>query len=131
MIFIQTATLMSPICELKKTYQSKKLVFQKIVPLKNFNPFHTTNLFLYSLKTWENLWFSDIFGGIERDQWHEMGWYKKKVIKNKWYVILSDSHIYWFTCKSNTFIHEILLLAFFHRNIQASLCFKGEQKDLY
>ena len=34
------------------------------------NPFHATDLFLYPLKTSENLWFS---GGIERDQLREMG----------------------------------------------------------
>ena len=34
------------------------------------NPFHATDLFLYPLKTLGNLWF---LGGIERDQWHEMG----------------------------------------------------------
>ena len=27
------------------------------------NPFHATGLFLCLLKTWENLWFSDIFRG--------------------------------------------------------------------
>ena len=37
------------------------------------NPFHVTGLFLYLLKTSENLWFSDVFKGIERDQWQEMG----------------------------------------------------------
>ena len=36
------------------------------------NPVHTTGLFLYPLKT-ENLWFLVFLGGIERDQWHEMG----------------------------------------------------------
>ena len=37
------------------------------------NAFHATGLFRYPLKTSENLWFSDIFRGVERDQWHEMG----------------------------------------------------------
>ena len=38
------------------------------------NPLHATGLFLYPLKTSENLWFSDVIqGGIERDQWHKMG----------------------------------------------------------
>ena len=27
------------------------------------NPFHATGLFLYPLKTSENLWFSNVFGG--------------------------------------------------------------------
>ena len=39
----------------------------------HFNPFHATGLFRYSLKTSENLWFFIFSGGIERDQWHEMG----------------------------------------------------------
>ena len=29
---------------------------------------------LYTMKALEIIWFSDVFrGGIERDQWHEMG----------------------------------------------------------
>ena len=30
------------------------------------NPFHTTGLFLYSLKTSENLWFSDVSRGFRK-----------------------------------------------------------------
>ena len=33
------------------------------------NPFHTISLFLDPLKAMENL---DVFGGIEKDQWHEI-----------------------------------------------------------
>ena len=36
-------------------------------------PFHATGLFLYPLETSKKLWFSDVFRGIERHQWHEMG----------------------------------------------------------
>ena len=32
------------------------------------NPFHATGLLRYPLKTSEDLWFSDVFWGIERDQ---------------------------------------------------------------
>ena len=39
----------------------------------SINSFHATGLFRCPLKTSENLWFSDVSGGIERDQWHEMG----------------------------------------------------------
>ena len=42
-----------------------------------FNPFHATGLFLYPLKTWENLWVADIL----------MGYIKKPVTRNgfsKW-----------------------------------------------
>ena len=28
------------------------------------NPFHATRLFLFPLKTLENLWFSDVFRGV-------------------------------------------------------------------
>ena len=31
-----------------------------------FDPFHAAELFLYPLKIWGNLWFSDVFKGIER-----------------------------------------------------------------
>ena len=37
------------------------------------NPFHATALFLYPLKASENLWVFLFSGGIERDQWYEMG----------------------------------------------------------
>ena len=30
------------------------------------NPFHVTGLFLYFLKTSENLWFSDVFRGYRK-----------------------------------------------------------------
>ena len=36
------------------------------------NPFHTRGLYLYLLKTSENLWFSYVFRGVEREQCHEM-----------------------------------------------------------
>ena len=42
---------------------------------KCVNLFHGTCLGIYS-KTPENIWFSDVFRGyIERDQWHETGYY--------------------------------------------------------
>ena len=31
-----------------------------------FNPFHATDIFLYPLKTSENLWFSDVFRGVRK-----------------------------------------------------------------
>ena len=39
----------------------------------HFSQFHPTGLFLYQRQTSKNLLFSDIFRGLERDQWHEMG----------------------------------------------------------
>ena len=39
-----------------------------------FNPFYATDLFRYPLKTLENQRFSDVFRGIKREQWHEMGY---------------------------------------------------------
>ena len=38
------------------------------------NPFHAIGFFLYTLKISENLWFSDVFRCIDRDQWHKMGY---------------------------------------------------------
>ena len=35
---------------------------------EGINPFHAARLFLCSLKTLENLWFSDVFRGIGGDQ---------------------------------------------------------------
>ena len=34
--------------------------------INSFNPFHATNLFLYPLKTSENLRFSDVFRGYRK-----------------------------------------------------------------
>ena len=39
----------------------------------HFKPFHARDFFWYQLKTSENQRFSDVFRGIKRDQWHEMG----------------------------------------------------------
>ena len=40
-----------------------------LVEVNFINPFNTTDLILYPLKTLENLWFS---WTIERDQWYQM-----------------------------------------------------------
>ena len=42
-----------------------------------FNPFQITELFLHPLKTSEHLCFSDVLGGTERGQWHEMDYHVK------------------------------------------------------
>ena len=38
-----------------------------------FDSFHATGLYLYPLKTTENLLLPDVFRGIERDEWNKMG----------------------------------------------------------
>ena len=58
-------------------------VLEESIGLKMFNPFDATVPILYPLKTFENLWFSDVFrkykektlslGVIKTDQWYEMG----------------------------------------------------------
>ena len=45
----------------------------KGVAIVFIKPFQDTSIILYTLKAIENHIFSDILGGIERDQWHEMG----------------------------------------------------------
>ena len=42
-------------------------------PHTSFNPFQANVLFLYPLKTLEDLWFSDFLGGIEMEHWIEIG----------------------------------------------------------
>ena len=60
-------------------YEKKiKLIFiliqlSKLHEAGMFNPFHATDLFRYPLETSENQNFLMFSGGIERDQWHEMG----------------------------------------------------------
>ena len=51
----------------------KGLKIEKFIEIILINPFHDTDLFWYPLKTSENPCFPVFSGGIERDQWHEMG----------------------------------------------------------
>ena len=39
----------------------------------SLKPFYANSVFLHSLRKSEDLWFSDILGGKEKDHWHEMG----------------------------------------------------------
>ena len=39
---------------------------------KVFNPFQANAPYLYTLKTSENLYFSEVIGGIEMEHWREM-----------------------------------------------------------
>ena len=48
------------------------ILLLKSVSVKVTNPYHATGPFLYPLKTSENQSFSNVLGGIEREQWHEM-----------------------------------------------------------
>ena len=63
--------------ETELSWPSVKMLLSVIILVMliiGLNPFHATGLFRYPLKTSENLWFSDVFtGGIERDQWYEVG----------------------------------------------------------
>ena len=63
--------------ETELSWPSVKMLLSVIILVMliiGLNPFHATGLFRYPLKTLENLWFSDVFtGGIERDQWYEVG----------------------------------------------------------
>ena len=47
----------------------------------NLNPFHATGLFRYPLKESEKVWFSDVFRGHRKRQWHEMGLWAQILIK--------------------------------------------------
>ena len=38
-----------------------------------YRPFHGTSFFLYTLKTSENQGISEVFRGIKRERWYEMG----------------------------------------------------------
>ena len=54
----------------------------------DINRFHATGLFLYPLKTSENLLFSDVSGGIERPEaWNEsMLFVKYFCLKGAWKI---------------------------------------------
>ena len=47
-----------------------------ILNCKSFTQYHVAGLFIYPLKISENLWFSDVFRGIERDHWYDMSYLK-------------------------------------------------------
>ena len=47
----------------------------------SLNPFHATGLFRYPLKESEKVWFSDVFRGHRKRQWHEMGLWAQILIK--------------------------------------------------
>ena len=47
----------------------------------SLNPFHATGLFRYPLKESEKVWFSDVFRGNRKRQWHEMGLWAQILIK--------------------------------------------------
>ena len=44
----------------------KKVVVKTSLTVDIFNPFHATGLILHTLKTSENLWFSDVFRGSRK-----------------------------------------------------------------
>ena len=50
----------------RRPIYSKHSLVQTGVCQLLFNPFHATGLFLYLLKTSENLWFSDVFRGYRK-----------------------------------------------------------------
>lgn len=52
------------------------------------NNFHVTGLFLYPMKTSENLWSSYIFRGVERKHWDEIGKVTEEWLKpsNPWFI---------------------------------------------
>ena len=58
------------------------------------SPFHVTGVFLQTLKISENLWFADVFRGIERGKWHEIGQrassFSRLIEKNEPCVLLRD-----------------------------------------
>ena len=47
-----------------------KEALEKATKINEINPFHATALFLYPLKTSENVWLMSA-GNIKRNRWHE------------------------------------------------------------
>ena len=47
-----------------------------ILNCKSFTQYHVAVLFIYPLKISENLWFSDVLMGIERDHYYDMSYLK-------------------------------------------------------
>ena len=58
-----------------------------------FKPFHATGLFLYPLKHQKTSCFLMFSGGIERNQWHELGWivWCRILLLIFWVVVCQDS----------------------------------------
>ena len=55
-----------------------------------YNPYHATSLFLFSLKTSENIIWKNFLifsGGIEKDHWNKINWYTEPGIANSKYIV--------------------------------------------
>ena len=63
-----------------------KLRSADLIP--SFKRFQITGLFLYPMKTSENLWSSYIFRGVERKHWDEIGKVTEEWLKpsNPWFI---------------------------------------------
>ena len=51
----------------------KRFLFENFSAVTEIYLFGVTGLFLYPLKASENLWFSNVFRGYRKRQWHQMG----------------------------------------------------------
>ena len=79
------------------------------------NPFHATDLFRYPLKTSENLWFSDVFGGYQK---RPVAWNGLIAILDKLLNLLNLFHatnLFWYPLKTS-------------ENLWFSDVFRGYQK---
>ena len=60
-------------CETVYVFLCALFISEHVYTVFGFNPFRVTGLLITPLKTSENLSFSDIFRGLERDWLHEIG----------------------------------------------------------
>ena len=67
-----------------------------------FNPFHVTDLFLYRLKTYKNLWFSDVLRGFRKRTvpWKRLMSHVQKYLL----TLLYKLHFSSFSCTCNKFV---------------------------
>ena len=112
------------------TYKQQLLNINFSVPTATsfwfLNPIHATDLFLYPLKIWENLWFSDVFRRCKKRPvaWNEpwMAYFMTYLVSKYWFKVNNKGTRralpHRIDSSSTTPIQEKNTLIFaFHRNV--------------
>ena len=92
------------------------------------NPYHVIGLFLYPLKTSKNQKLSDVLGGIERDQSHEMG-YRDVLLEDTFVVIVICSSYFYLSGKIISYTVRIFYKNFCQKMLEFKMFIvKSSQK---
>ena len=75
------------------------MILYHLQHLKHFNPFHANDLFWYSLKTSENLWFSDVFRGHQK---RSVAWNGLNILNYNWNTCSSNENLFQYRATRST-----------------------------